>query len=69
MTELILWVVFGVSVVGLVVLQVRSMIAAVRIGGRSSRAVIAIRSAIVVVLVSLFGYVVWTQVTRVAVNS
>lgn len=63
-TEFILWVVFGVSILGLVVLQVRSMLAAARLGGRSSRAVIVIRSVIVAALLGLFGYVVFIQATR-----
>ncbi|GAB4277214.1 MAG: hypothetical protein Kow0056_08470 [Coriobacteriia bacterium] len=63
-TELVLWVIFGVSVVALVVLQVRSMLAAARIGGRSSRIVIGLRSFVVVALLALFAYVVYVQVTR-----
>jgi hypothetical protein len=63
-TEFILWVVFGVSVVALIVLQVRSMIAAARIGGKSSRIVVGLRIAIVVALLGLFGYVLWVQLAR-----
>ena len=64
LTEFILWVVFGLSILALVVLQVRSMIAAARLGGRSSRTVIVIRTVLLVVLVALFGFVVFVQATR-----
>jgi hypothetical protein len=63
-TEFILWVVFGISVLALIALQVRSMLAAARLGGRSSRTVIALRSAIVMALLGLFGYVLWVQAAR-----
>ncbi len=63
-TEFILWVVFGISILGLVALQIRSMLAAARLGGRSSRAVIVIRSVMVAALLGLSGYVVWAQATR-----
>jgi hypothetical protein len=64
LTEFILWVVLGLSVVGLVVLQVRSMLAAARIGGSSARTVILLRSALVVAVLGLFGYVVYVQAMR-----
>ena len=59
-----LWLVFGLAVVAIVVLQIRSMIAAARVGGGSARAVIALRAMLVAAMLGLFGYVVFVQVTR-----
>ncbi len=64
MTTTFLWVLLIVAIVGLVALQVLSVRAARRIGGSSSRWVIALRIVNLIALLALLGWVVYVQVAR-----
>ena len=64
MTTTFLWVLLIAAIAGLVVLQVLSARAARRIGGSSSRWVIALRVVNLIALLALLGWVVYVQVAR-----
>lgn len=63
-TEFTLWVLLGLSVLGLIVLQLRNVAVARRLGGPSANVAIAIRLAVVAALVGLVVVVAWSQAAR-----
>jgi hypothetical protein len=60
----LLWALLVLGFVALIVMQVRSMRAAWRIGGESAKGVIALRAVLTIALLALLVFVVYVQVTR-----